>query len=997
MSSREVQAPATYSQWGYQKWNDHLLEWFFGADGSGAEPVTHLFVTDDVLRDATDAPSGEAARDALLQVFRREHVGRSFSSAASDNGDWTEDAWETPPFFLHLVVSCLVASDDNGDEAYSRRFDDACGNGMANSPDALPDLWEQLQKWLSKQIARDRAYRPLVLPRRRGWRRIGYSIDLAFPRRRDRDALRSVLADAGLIGSEPRVGLVLAALDRRLSEFSTGFKDVLRDFADARRAGDARWDHTFWLAVRDACHRRLQPRDSTGLAVRMLASISDLVLLPYLLVRDPSDAKRLGCDATEFDLIEPPWRWAIRSMPTAGIGDYDAPVVRLLRGELPSCVLSAVALQGALMFSPTVGDAFELVDGDDDEARYALVREDALERVKASLRPVDGLATISQSKWILDDWFQLADFRSKGDRATSKDILVPPSISIHRGSGMPVTDGWLGLAASLPTVVASAATKVQLRPAGDPSAAIELAKGDDGTWSLPHRDLAGEYFIDAFFDGPVERASVSIRFYTSTSHDSFKVPSASQLARYTREGDVADVGQLDPDLRGFAAAGVPDTDLTDYLYDSYFLGPIVGQISRTWRPEFPWKVRRGLNGLPTVSLNARTVPVESVATNKSAVRAWCKVFNAAPPAQPVDLWKQYKNSVKKHANSDKKRATFSRVNVETELPPQLEEPPSPVEPDEALSSLTTALAAYSARRAGIPEQELFRLFDAFVFAKARMAWSVRWDVLRSWAEAGLLELAIDTRWNGRAFFVRRPRLVLHNIGREVRGTLVGLAQPSALERLRRHVEDAKLDASVRGSRCPWVPQSVVLVASDERPLQKLAAALDFEACEWLPSLTDLCVTVAMASSTARVRPDYPRSQWWDWASCRFCDRQSLRDGVAIELLSASNQPDCYVVWNDGGPIWWSYARAWAFLRAMCLLRTPLFRGSGATITRRDRAGVYLPLAIGRYLTVVGPLIPGPSGAADSQYTYTAPTAQLGRSLVELLFSSEVVDRIYGGG
>src|SRR5205807_2272969 len=116
----------------------------------------------------------------------------------------------------HLVVSCMAAT-EFGEDAYHKRLDDACGNGRQNPTDGLPALWEQLLLWLLQARRRGQAYRALALParRERGWTNIGYSIDLAFPRRGDREALVDLLAKQHLLGREPSVKGVLSALDGR--------------------------------------------------------------------------------------------------------------------------------------------------------------------------------------------------------------------------------------------------------------------------------------------------------------------------------------------------------------------------------------------------------------------------------------------------------------------------------------------------------------------------------------------------------------------------------------------------------------------------------------------------------------------------------------------------------------------------------------------------------------------------------------------------------------
>jgi len=155
-------------QMGYPEWNRRLLRHYFGAEPHGPDwhrPVTHLHVTVEDLHQTAGDPaiSPSDVRASFLAMFASEHRGRKFSTVARDSGDWRPQALhDEPPFFVHLVVSCLVATDFESEDAYSTRLNEVCANAMQNSTEALPALWEQLRDWLENARRQGAHYRALI-------------------------------------------------------------------------------------------------------------------------------------------------------------------------------------------------------------------------------------------------------------------------------------------------------------------------------------------------------------------------------------------------------------------------------------------------------------------------------------------------------------------------------------------------------------------------------------------------------------------------------------------------------------------------------------------------------------------------------------------------------------------------------------------------------------------------------------------------------------------
>jgi hypothetical protein len=91
----------------------------------------------------------------------------------------------------------------------------------------LPRLWENLADWLA---ATPRKFRPLLLPNPGSLTRIGYTVKLAFPDRRDQKQLSELLGRAGLLGHEPPAGRVLTLVGSQRIRFRPSFLQAFDEF-----------------------------------------------------------------------------------------------------------------------------------------------------------------------------------------------------------------------------------------------------------------------------------------------------------------------------------------------------------------------------------------------------------------------------------------------------------------------------------------------------------------------------------------------------------------------------------------------------------------------------------------------------------------------------------------------------------------------------------------------------------------------------------------------
>jgi hypothetical protein len=121
------------------------------------------------------------------------------------------------------------SSDELGDEAsFISRLRDLTQDQLPDhSLQMLPRRWENLADWLA---ATPRKFRPLLLPNPGSLTRIGYTVKLAFPDRRDQKQLSELLDRAGLSGHEPPAGRVLTLVGSQRTRFRPSFLQAFDEF-----------------------------------------------------------------------------------------------------------------------------------------------------------------------------------------------------------------------------------------------------------------------------------------------------------------------------------------------------------------------------------------------------------------------------------------------------------------------------------------------------------------------------------------------------------------------------------------------------------------------------------------------------------------------------------------------------------------------------------------------------------------------------------------------
>jgi hypothetical protein len=971
IAAARVNSPPT---WAYPDWNRAFLRYFF-ADNSDAGPVTRLDVTAEALLACTRGAfaTPEDARQALRGVFEQEHRTRTFHAVLADDDGWRPRHDDPPPFVVHLIVSCMVASEGEGGNAYLERLAQWCPSGVIGDTRILAQRWDELSSWLSEQRKGGEAYRELVLPpRRRGWHNIGYSLDLAFPPRKDFRTLEKIFADEGLLGTEPTPQRVIAAVERCIGAFGPTFQEVFRDFVSALKSGEARWTHVLWLTARAVALSGSRSEEAEE-RVQLRMTVEHGRFAPFICGRTREDLLGLGFDAVEFESDDPTMPWVASFPSSTPVSDYERPVVELLSERVNDVRLRACARSGAFVFEPTGGNVF-VACGPYVTAtgQHALVRQDRVERFLMMVRGADTDQPPSPAPSLASQWVQVSSFRPALQVGSDDTGLRPPVLSVRAGSGVRIVDGWFGAPRALPVVDAAGATQVSVTNNGTTFVLEQQSDGD--TFTFPERTFEGEALLAATFLDPPQVLRRRVRFYCSAAHSAFKPPTDTSVNHAFVEGGTSDI--ITPaKLRDSTSNS---EDLLPDLRDAIYLGPRVGEICLD-PTGCDWRLV--LDELTPVlqfvgDLASLRPPVRLWSPSKKLRRLWRTAF--APEAYPEAQFPT------RHFEAYRRMGHRQSAQVLATMPlPDVSVPNSGLEelrtslPSPHLDDVIEAVAALSARQAGVAESTIIELV-ARILQLSRTDRGVDWDVVRAWVEVGILDQLDNWRWSGRRYYARRPHLVVMSIGGEERAVVSGLLTSACRMALEDHVAShSHLSMTYKRSVSPYVPAVPVLVTKDPAALAALERTLEFSSAMYLPPTKSRLVKLEHVMEKPRYAGGpFVLTQCWEWSRCYFAERAPAAAGVELVRRCGPGQPDHYEILVEGQLVWATVSRTWAFLAAHWSHGSRAFVVHGNLLDRTAKSRAYLPLPLCRSLAALSPVLSGPLGGPTRSYRYAFPSCGL---------------------
>jgi len=963
-----------WTAWSLERWNWRLLNHFFRVVDERSPSVVVLLVTADELARAVGAPSVQAenVHAAFLEAVRTgiRRVG-SLLEHASDYQGFPEApprSDSAPRFVAHLLFTCIAGSESSeelGNEGqFLTRLRDLSGNQLPDhSLPMLPRLWQHLATWLQANSGR---YRSLVLPNPGGLTRIGHTVKLAFPDRRDQKKLSELLDGAGLAGHEPPVGRVLAVIGsaRRSfgSSFTTAFDEFRRLYESVSKQSVQRLvEHRFWAAVREAALRG-----------RGQAGVSELAIRVTFLAEDEEDRVALFAasdqridETTAFAFAELPiaygqWRYAL--VPT-GDATLDAEhLERIVSSVLDAKIrlprISSLVEQGFLPFVAGPHGLLELASGHEQlgDVSVALVRE----ALVPDLLRLIGEHTTRPSNY--HGWIHIAQPRLRALSAeevegttVARTWMLQQSLApmmCRFVGGVRADHGWLGLAEVLPTVVAPGASSVVL---DGPSGRIDLTKSGEDRWSLPGKDLVGDYTVSVAVESASERRA--IRFHSTPATETFK--RATDPTGWITEG-LAGTGTLED--QGCVDAPSP-VDFAAYCERAALLGPDVGEfVSRP--DDAAWRLTHfagRLLGTRVRRTGEDAVPRQQV-DNAHARRLWRKKLFDCIPHTSDPLFDESRRLIKGAANNRKLPRRELEQVVPDFAPLRLSAPGASVE------RLVRVLAGRAAARAGLDWSEWAELTQRILGIDQR---SLQ-HVTRAWMEAGLIDVASYARWWHRRIFARGPQLVAFRVGQGFGAALMGLALPRTLVELQAAATRLGLLVEERCSVSSLVPRSLALRAPSMQALEAFASSKRLP-LRWL-DLAALETTKPRHDGLSLPPTHYERTTRWHYWSLTA----EVFPRVLVEHHMRRDRPDFWTTSLEGRGIW-SYdlniARGWAAAQ----LGEPLVATQGESFL--DAHHGFLPLPLARVVSALGG---GLSGLIDGKHRYVTGTPQLREFVLDLV-------------
>jgi hypothetical protein len=954
--------------WAVSEWNTRLVDHYFGRRSPSDPAVKSLLVTSEELARAVGAPESRAeqVRDAFVSCIRQTMRGRLFPVGFDYYLTWDDQrrliqgVWQKtlPEFVAHLIFACLAATespDDFADEhSYIARLDALCASSRTDDDLRLmPALWRYLVEWLSQ--ADDGRYRSLVLPPDNGWTRIGYTVRLAFPSRRDQQTLFEVLSQADCVVNDPPVGHVLLAVANETDRFRRYFQEVFKEFRskyqrDSSSGAELR-THPFWASVQNAV-RRSHPTGENApelLAVQLLAEVGEQQLAPFLVASDePRDDPALVAEELPSNIG--PFRWVLASAMEGRQPSVEDAVAEALSRRRRFDGIDRLVQQGVLLFAETeVPGTFELVsDAASPRTRHALVRADLIQEFARRFSTKNTIVAAHA----ISGWTALLEVAvTPTEPGTLNGTSLQRVWALQRGipitrlkavGGIRIEGGWLGSKEVLPRIESHGDGELWLRREGFGELALDRAA--DGLWSLPRDDFEGTVFLSQRLDNQ-DVDHISVEFVAVPSLENFKP--LPEPATWLRES----VGQS-LSLGERPAASEQGEDWEFIADPVLFLGPNVGQFVAdsslaAWvvvRSGNRHRVRRGaIRGGPAN-------PVGQVATDQLR-RRWRKLlFNSECDSRDGEALRA-RASIRPLAQGE-------LPPVEASIGDSAFAAPLRVMPAANLGRLVDVAVARFNARAGISFQEWYDLLSTISGIDEP---STLRSISRAWEEAGLVDVVSRTRWRSSVVRGRPPSLALFASGGGWAATLVGLALRTTVRNLQALAKELGVDSQIRDGCSDWVPQALCFRSGNREALLQIARAARIDTT---------CVSMAGVEDEGRrgraraATPpptnyqDRHRVPVWPMAPASETD-------LAMFRSYRRDAPDFWEVVGSRGR-YWSFnpnsARLWG---AAMTGVSPVAVDGNRLVAER----AFLPLPLARFLTIVSGLRSGPPPGRGARHFY----------------------------
>jgi hypothetical protein len=289
------------------EWETVLTRHFLSIGEGDTSPLRSFEVTDYTLTDALGFDY--ECKDRVVEAFRATFAERESSLLdALQHAEYRKYSGdEIPGCFAYLALTVLVEGmiePDAGGHQFRRKlvsFLKLKRTTLGNLP-GINRMWLDLDRWLVERSAKGLPFRALELPPEDEFRtQIGYSVQLSFPSRKDKQVVQSFLSDNEGVLRSP---LDLLDRFRRVADgakSSVFLKAAYQDFQRSYLTGHrALADHRFWRLIQAISlgRKTITPFE---LSLQMVRDEDDLW---SFVVSDTTSGRLLGSYGTLAQAIE---------------------------------------------------------------------------------------------------------------------------------------------------------------------------------------------------------------------------------------------------------------------------------------------------------------------------------------------------------------------------------------------------------------------------------------------------------------------------------------------------------------------------------------------------------------------------------------------------------------------------------------------------------------------------------------------------------------------
>lgn len=975
----------------YEEWNEKAIEYFFSPKNSGS--ISSLDVSDKCLRQISTTP----LLNTVKQLFRE-------IDSLKLEGEWRFQAQVgcPPTFFAFLLATCRIEWERESGE-FATDFRRKLGVGSNPWIGMLPELWIGLKKFL---YTNSNKWRTLILPSNYSrFNRIGHSIGLVFPRRRDRRLLERMFTALGEL--EPSIPSVCKSLESIRGELSPECREEADWFRE--NVGSNKED-VRTIRFRQILRQTLDNSDLNESNATNQASITlafccdeDEIVEPWALLRDDAEIPPKFTVIEESEGITGWNRILLHSDREESSGLF---ILNNNCDNSPTTISSRTInfiQEGAipLIRAETMGEIDWLIPADRlNDSAHAYLLHNNHELVKHLLSKGINTEKVQGCEWV--SCFKSDEVSSKENK--KRLVKRAPKIKVQ---GIKFRKNqFINIPGFRPSFSFQGANKFELYCLQGSEDSLQGVTNIDG--------LEGEFLVRAVSDEKEVLSEIRVSLINKLplvlTADWSKLTRSYWVPAPTVQSGGRSSSESHPTFlltKNKECNTPPDTTL--WQSDEIWLGPRVGDVSIQRQPGFDWRLVESDDGnqrlLSFEGANPSNAKpdISAMSTNKRACRLWRRTFDPNKTICQNPKWKEAFASygVIRNPANHKKILGGEVSKFQGEAPPprkRIQFKFSSVSIDNRVNFLESVFRArISGKSSPLCWQVLWTDFlKAFELSNdSTIDRHLTLNLIRTWQETGVIDIVSKT-WGGLSCVIRRPHFVIRQVEGSILGTLVGLTNERLRNEIQKACENNGWEWTTKFSTSSYVPPILELRILQEigiTELNKLSKTYGFSPPKYL-QWEDVDRLPACIPQLGQFEQYFNNGKEALPVSEPINERSIEGSAIKILKYNPKNQPP---IWSIG-PFKESWAICtssdWAW-RLACLAVTgtlPFTYSNGRIMRTASKSeiptqAIYLPLEVGRLLTIISPRLPGP--VHENSYEYYTPSQLSGTLIADRLSIAKI--------